>query len=122
MAGRTDYGTFIGKSGKPYPFTFYPLNIPLRGFPNFRNDPGIYVFAKEKHNNVTGRSDYDALYIGQTKSFRDRLVQGHSHWECANRQGCNSIGILVLPDSSRNDREEIENDIIGEEEPPCNKT
>ena len=122
MAGRIDRATLIGKSGKPYPFKFHPLNIPLRGIPKFRDDSGVYVFAKEKHNNDTGFSEYDAVYVGQTESFEDRLVQTHSHWECANRHGCNSIGILEMPDSSINEREDIETDIISKHDPPCNKT
>ena len=121
MAGRSDWANLIGKSGNPYPFKFYPLNLVLRGFPKFPNEAGVYAFVKEKHNNDTGRSDYDALYVGQAESFEDRLVQGHSHWDCANRHGCNSIGIHAMPKSSLNDREEIEDDIIYGEEPPCDK-
>lgn len=120
MAGRIDYAVLLGKSGKVYPFKFYPLNLVLRGFPKFPDEEGVYTFAKEKHNNDTGRSEYEALYVGQTESFEDRLVETHSHWECAEKHGCNSIGIHAMAESSREDREDIENDIICEQKPPCN--
>ena len=121
MAGRIDYAVLPGKYRKDYLFKFYPLNLVLRRFPKFPDEEGVYTFAKEKHNNDTGCSEYEALYVGQTESFEDRLVEAHLHWECAKKHECNSIGIYAMAESSRKDREDIENDIICEQDPPCNK-
>ena len=112
MAGRTDWAALLGESGKAYPFKFYPLNLTLRGFPKFPNEAGVYAFAKKKHDNDIGGPYYDDLYVGQTESFEDRLVEGHSHWECAEKHGCNSIGIHGMPESSLMIEKKLDKDII----------
>ncbi|MCY4403203.1 MAG: GIY-YIG nuclease family protein [Candidatus Poribacteria bacterium] len=122
MAAGPKWGKLLGESGHLYPFKFYALNMVLRGFPKFTDVPGVYTFAKEKHNNITGHPDYDPLYVGETKSFQDRIVETHSHWECADKHGSNYIGIYEMPDSSPDERKAVEDDIIDKYVPPCNKT
>ena len=112
---------FIGESGKKYLFKCYRMN-PFRDLPNFPHDQGIYIFAEEIHNNVSGFSDYEVLYVGQTDSFKDRPVSDkHEKWKRANSNGANFICIFTkeVPDSL--ERKRIEKDIIDKYAPMCNK-
>ncbi|MCY4402262.1 MAG: hypothetical protein OXD54_06765 [Candidatus Poribacteria bacterium] len=122
MAKGPETGALTGKSGRRYVFHFHSLNMALRGFPKFSDVPGIYVFAKENHDNISGNSVYDLLYVGETGSFQDRIIETHSAFKCAENRDCNCIGIYEMPTSSRDEREKVEEDVRNKYKPPCNKT
>ena len=121
MAAGPENQFFIEESGGKYLFKCYSLN-PFRDLPNFPHDQGIYIFAKEIHNNVSGFSDYEVLYIGETNSFKGRPVsEKHEKWEHAHRLGANRICIFTKEVSDTLERKSIENDLIDKYDPICNK-
>ena len=90
-----------------------------REFPAFSDSPGVYIFAKEIHDNVTGHPDYKVLYVGKTNSFKYRPVSDeHEEWKCALRHGVSHI--CILDETSTTKRKDIEIDIYYKHDPPCN--
>jgi excinuclease UvrABC nuclease subunit len=99
---------WTGQSGVPYTHTIYPIDT------TFNDAPGNYVFAKE---GSPGR--WTPLYIGQTKSLKDRL-SNHEKEDCARKRGATHIHV------HGNSGGEVarlaeEKDLIGRWKPPCNE-
>ena len=121
MAAGPENYIFFGESGEKYLFKCYRVN-PFRDLPNFPHDQGIYIFAKQFHNNVSGFSDYEVLYVGETDSFKDRPVsEKHEKWEYAHRHEANFICIFTKEISDSLERKSIEDDLIDKYDPICNK-
>lgn len=75
--------------------------------------PGIYIFAKK-----TDDTHWDAVYIGQTDDFSDRLPN-HEKWNSALRIGATHIHILVVQQEA--DRDQIEELLIQHLQPILNQ-
>ena len=75
--------------------------------------PGIYVFAKPAN-----LYQWEALYIGQAASFKDRFTD-HERWDEAARRGAVHIHALVVDRAAS--RDEIERNLIQMYQPPMNK-
>lgn len=73
---------------------------------------GIYIFAKQV---VAG--NWHALYIGQAKSFADRLTN-HERWPDAVRHGASHVHAMVV--AGQSDRDAIEERLIRMFQPPLN--
>lgn len=74
-------GTHIwyGENGTPYEYRVYGLDS------RWNDVPGNYIFAKM----LSGV--WYPLYIGETGSFKERLVESHEKWEEAIRHGMTHI-------------------------------
>ena len=120
MAERIESYPFKGNSGMYHLFKCHRVGSPFREFPAFPDSPGVYIFAKEFHDNMSGLSNYKVLYVGKTDSFKQRPVsEKHEKWECASDHGVSHI--CILDETSTTKRETIENYIYLEHDPPCNK-
>lgn len=75
---------------------------------------GIYIFAKP--GTQDGR--WIALYIGQTKSFKDRL-NDHERWEEARRLGATHVHAMSVTLADNRDR--IEEALIQACQPALNE-
>ena len=89
-----------------YEFDVYPPNT------TWNDVPGIYIFAGL---NAAGR--WRAYYIGQAKSFKDRL-SNHDQWDAAVRLGATHIHARVVQQQA--DRDRIEAELIGAYQPTLN--
>ncbi len=96
---------FIGISGHYYPFTLYPLetDLPDKG--------AVYICAKIQQGNI------EPLYIGQTDTLMS-YKQYHEKWACICQHQANSICALFEPCADT--RLQIEQDLIGAQQPICN--
>lgn len=121
MAGKVDLQIIKGKSGEMYPFQCYRANAPFKPFPKFPNDSGIYIFADLSHIDENGWTVPKVLYVGESHSFEERVVESHEKWNDALDRNATHICILKLNNSSESERRHIENDICLEHNPPCNK-
>ena len=93
-----EQATWHGLSGNPYVFTVYDLNT------NWYDVGGVYIFAKIENRK------WVPIYIGETHSFKERLVRSHEKWDCALRRGMTHIHALRIDDSRR--RKAVERDLI----------
>jgi len=102
--------TWTGKSGKNYKFELHPLDT------EFKPVSGVYVFARP-----IGRTSAEALYVGQTQSFYDRLNAGihdNDGFERASRAGATHIGVMRV--GYPTERLRIETDLRHGLCPRCN--
>ncbi|MYB00057.1 hypothetical protein F4X90_10335 [Candidatus Poribacteria bacterium] len=105
--------TFQGSTGT-YNFEVYPPDT------SFNAVGGVYIFAKYVPSQY-GTGTYVPLYIGQTISLRNRILehQHHGKWKCAENYGVNCI--CVHQDANSQSRREKEADLLAVNHPPCNK-
>ncbi|MBD3678171.1 MAG: hypothetical protein HUJ27_07195 [Rhodobacteraceae bacterium] len=90
-----------GASGKSYTFEAYPNGT------QFNAVSGVYIFCRQ----ITPGS-WEALYVGETQSFEQRLNVGiHSHdgYGRAARRGMTHIAVLVVAGEA--ERLRIETDL-----------
>jgi excinuclease UvrABC nuclease subunit len=73
---------------------------------------GIYIFA-----GITPQYQWRAFYIGQAKSFQDR-IPNHENWPAAVRLGATHVHVMVVPQVANRDR--IEAELIGAYQPALN--
>lgn len=79
---------------------------------NWNEVSGIYIMAKRQLN-----GSWHPLYIGQAKSFKDRL-SNHEQWPSARRLGATHILAAVV--GRQEDRDRIERDLIQSTQPQLN--
>jgi excinuclease UvrABC nuclease subunit len=95
-----------GISGKSYKYWIHPLGT------SFKDEPGNYIFAKK---NASGK--WVPVYIGQTKSLRDRL-SNHNEEPCAKKHGATHIHTHTS--GAEDERLVEESDLVKKWSPPCN--
>lgn len=103
MAGKC---TWTGASGKIYEYEMYPIGT------NWNDVPGNYIFAKESSPHT-----WEAIYIGETMSFKDRLPN-HNELPCIQRNGGTHIHIHINRGSRT--RLDEEADLLANNATPCN--
>ena len=105
--------TFQGSTGT-YNFEVYPPDT------SFNAVGGVYIFAKYVPSQY-GTGTYTPLYIGQTISLRNRILehQHHGKWNCAENYGVNCI--CVHEDADSQSRRKKEADLLAVNHPPCNR-
>lgn len=110
---KTTEVTFQGQIGT-YKFEVYPLDT------SFNATGAIYIFAKYAPDQY-GTGTYMPLYIGQTISLRNRILEHRHHgkWSCVENYGVNCI--CVHRDINARSRMEKEADLLVANKPPCNK-
>lgn len=73
-------------------FRYYPANTI-----ELPDKSGVYVFAKRMNSTLgsilAGSSGWEALYIGETGSFKTRLTPDHEKWSDAEALGFTHIHI-----------------------------
>ena len=103
--------TWTGKSGQKYDFTVYPIGT------SFNPVSGVYIACRFVPPQI-----YEALYVGETQSFKDRLNTGsanHDGLKCAARNGMTHIGALVITGDA--ERLRVETDLRHGLNPSCNR-
>ncbi|MFD1157014.1 hypothetical protein [Roseovarius aestuarii] len=103
--------TWTGNSGSQYRFDVFPVGT------QFNPISGVYVACRRL---ITGQ--FEALYVGETQSFKDRLnvnAGNHDGLRCAARNGMTHIGAIVSTSSA--ERLRIETDLRHGLNPSCNK-
>ncbi len=121
MAGKVDQQSIEGSSGRSYSFKCYRANDPFKPFPKFPDSSGVYIFADISRIDEYGNDLPKVLYVGESHSFEERVVEEHEKWECALDHKVTHICVLELKDSSKSERLRIEKDIRIEHKPECNK-
>ena len=73
---------------------------------------------------VNEPNDHTPLYFGQTKNFDNRQIgPGHDGYDCAKRLiGDKPLYISIYEVSTEHIRNHIEDLLIANNDPPCNKT
>ena len=99
---------WTGASGTRYTYWFYPPHI------EWQDEPGNYIFAR-----VDG-ARWEALYIGQTHSLKERVHPGHHRWNCVKRFGMTAVHVHTGSGTEAERRWE-EADLIRVNHPPCNR-
>lgn len=84
----------------------------------FKKNAGVYIFCKS-----TGNGNWNAVYVGETSDFDNRLntgLQSHNAWPCISRNGGTHIcvrqivgGVAVRLDLETKLRQSLN--------PPCNR-
>lgn len=93
--------TWRGASGKSYTFTAYPLGT------TFNEVSGLYIFCRP-----VSSGNWEALYVGETQSFKQRLntgISNHDGFRRASRFGATHIAAHVV--SGDTERLRIETDL-----------
>ena len=102
--------TWRGKSGNPYIFEAFPDRT------GFNSVSGVYIFCR----NIPG-SGWEALYVGEAQSLKDRLntgVSGHDGYERAKAAGATHIAAMAV--SGGAERLRVETDLRHGLNPSCN--
>ncbi len=108
MAGTVRWS---GASGQSYMFEVYPWDQ------EFNPVSGVYIACR-----YTAPHMLEALYVGQTKSFFNRLNAGfenHDGLERAKSAGATELAVMVVNNES--DRLRIETDLRHGLNPVCNR-
>ena len=100
--------TWTGQSGEKYQYGSYQIGT------SFKNVPGNYIYAKKNSSGY-----WDACYIGQTESLKDRLGD-HEKETCAKRYGATHIHVHSNGNGEAARKAE-EKDLILKQQPPCNE-
>jgi excinuclease UvrABC nuclease subunit len=101
-------------SGQRHTFELWAL-----GSTEFLSIPGVYVMTKLIQQN--GAGFYTPIYVGETKSFYQRLnarSEDHEGYERALRLGATHVGVMHVV--HRTDRLRIETDMRHSHNPPAN--
>ncbi len=103
--------TAVGASRRTYHFEVHALGA------NYFDKPGVYIFVKRASS-----GGWDAIYIGETSSFRRRLTDElrlHHQWSSIAAHGATHIATLHLPGPLAI-REGVETDLRRAIQTPCN--
>ena len=102
---------FYGASGSRYVFNVYPLST------KFHDVGGVYIFTR-RFVDQQGVVKFQPLYIGQTRSFANRLSATHEAWSAAVVNGFNMICVYI--DVNESSRRSSERDLLNNYNTPYN--
>lgn len=102
-----DKYTWTGASGKEYMYNIFPIDT------NWNDVPGNYIFAKK-----SSPHEWQAVYIGETESFKERLPN-HNELPCIRRNGGTHTHTHINRDSRA--RLDEEKDLLANNKTPCNE-
>ena len=103
--------TWTGSSRTQYQFELYKIGQ------EFNPVSGVYIFCRE-----TSPGSWQALYVGETQSLKDRLntgVSNHDGFKCASRSGATHVAVRQV--SGEANRLRVETDLRHGINPVCNK-
>ena len=96
-----------GTSEEEYGYQIYPIAT------DFEDSPGNYIYAKKNN-----QGKWDAVYIGQTSSLRDRFAN-HNKKSCILSHGATHIHVHNGSNNEQTRKAE-EKDLIANCKPVCN--
>lgn len=102
--------TWTGKSGTPYRFHFYPDGQL------FNPVSGVYIFCR-----AISLVSWEALYVGEAQSLKDRLntgISNHDGYRRAKAAGMTHIAAMVVVGDT--ERLRVETDLRHGLNPSCN--
>lgn len=102
--------TWRGASGQSYTFETYPIGTL------FNQVSGIYIFCRQ-----IASGNWEALYVGETQSFEQRLntgISSHDGYARAARLGMTHIAVLAIAGDA--ERVRIETDLRHRLNPSAN--
>ena len=102
--------TWRGASGQSYIFEAHPVGT------QFNSISGVYIFCRQLTS-----GNWEALYVGSTKSFKQRLntgVKSHEGFARASHLGLTHIAALVV--AGDDERLRVETDLRHGLNPPAN--
>lgn len=102
--------TWKGKSGVPYTFQRYPNGQ------DFNPVSGVYIFCR-----LIGLVGWEALYVGEAQSLKDRLntgISNHDGYRRATAAGMTHIAAMVVLGDA--ERLRVETDLRHGLNPSCN--
>lgn len=108
--------TLIGSSGKEYTFSLW-------GFDDFDDvkrtftGGGLYLFTYR--HVVSGKYKHTYIYLGETDDYYTRYDQHHKE-DCIRLHCSNCIGFYSMPDASEDERKTAEDDLLENNDFPCN--
>lgn len=108
--GKIADATFKGKFGT-YAFEVYTTDTV------FNSVGGVYIFSKRSVG-LDEKGTHMFLYIGQTRSLKERISPNHEKWFGAKKYGFNCI--CVHRDNDANSRQHKEIDLLSVNKTPCN--
>ena len=108
--GKIADATFKGRFGV-YAFEVYTTDTI------FNSVGAVYIFSKRTPS-PGGGSTHTFLYIGQTRSLKERISPNHKKWHCVRNYGVNCI--CVHRDNDANSRLHKEIDLLSVNKTPCN--
>ena len=100
-----------GVSGRQYQFEVFPVGTL------FNSVPGVYIACR-----LPSAGWYQALYVGETQSVKDRLngsANNHYGLRCAAHNGMSHIAVMVVYSDA--ERLRIETDLRHGLNPCCNR-
>ena len=98
-----------GVSGRTYTFNVWPLSS------KFSNVSAVYAVTKRTAQGIS--ANHTVVYIGQTSALIERFDDHHKA-NCFARNSANCLCVLRV--NSKDDRLEIEADLIANYNPTCN--
>jgi len=101
---------WAGNSGTTYEFDVYPIGQ------EFNPASGVYIFCRH-----IGDGRFEALYVGETNSFNDRLNAGlkdHDGFKRAIPNGATHVAVRLVASA---DRLSVETDLRHRLNPICNR-
>lgn len=108
--------TLTGKSGTKYEFslwTFDEFDDIKRTF----TGEGLYLFTKRFATDDGFRHRY--IYLGETEDYFTRYDSHHKE-ECIKYHESNCIGFYSMPNSLKEERTAVEDDLLEAYDFPCN--
>ena len=103
---------FIGNSGDEYEFYIYPIGTTFSD-----EEGGVYIFTRRSQDQQ-GVLWHQPIYIGKTKSLKDRLLD-HNEENCVAENGGTHICVRVVETAVS--RGYIELDLLANYDTPCNE-
>ncbi len=103
--------TFFGASGTAYAFNVYPFDS------SFKEIGAVYVISRQYSDSESTPSP-PAIYVGEMGDLSDRGFDQHHKYLCF--QDENADCICIHRQDTKQNRLDIESDLIGHYDPPCN--
>lgn len=109
--------TLTGKSGNDYDFALWSFQ-EFDDIKRFFKGSGLYLFTN-RHKDEFGEFEHYFIYLGETGDYFTRYDNHHKE-NCILAYNSNCIGFYSMPNSSEEERKEVENDLLAAYNFPCN--
>lgn len=109
--------TLEGISGKKYTFSLWSFEI-FDDVKSTFTGGGLYLFTRR--HSVGGQYMHDYIYLGETEDYYVRF-NGHHKEQSIMGYQANCIGFYPMPNVSQSARKEVEADLLGRYNFPCNE-
>lgn len=110
ITAKIDAVTFMGRSGRGYPFRIYVWDT------KFKTVPGVYLIASRSIE-PGAAPRYEPVFVGTAPDL-SKALKAHARSDCFQMYYANVVGVLQETDAS--EREAIVADLAAALAPPCN--